>query len=93
MNRENCYRQLKHKLTNKSDQLKEIVLKYIDILVTAGAKLDDTLPNTQFFVSGFSKPFLHDMNGRGWPSCDLRSYIPRRLLTKYVLPIDVACIF
>ena len=35
-------------LTNKFDQLKEIVLKYINILVITETKLDDTLLNGQF---------------------------------------------
>ena len=35
-------------LTNKFDQLKEIVLKYINILVITETKLDDTLLNEQF---------------------------------------------
>ena len=34
--------------TNKFDQLKEIVLKYINILVITETKLDDTLLNGQF---------------------------------------------
>ena len=35
-------------LTNKFDQLKELVLKYINILVITETKLDDTLLNGQF---------------------------------------------
>ena len=35
-------------LTNKFDQLKEIILKYINILVITETKLDDTLLNEQF---------------------------------------------
>ena len=33
---------------NKFDQLKEIVLEYIDFLVITETKLDDTFPNAQF---------------------------------------------
>ena len=48
--------------TNKFDQLKEIVLKCIDIPVITETKLDDTFPNVQFLVPGFSKPFRFDTN-------------------------------
>ena len=39
------YKQFKQKLRQKFDQLKEIVLKYIDILVITETKLDHTFPN------------------------------------------------
>ena len=38
-------------LTNKFDQLKEIVLKYIDILVITETKLDDTFPIISLAIS------------------------------------------
>ena len=34
-------------LPNKSDQLREIVLKYVDVLVITKTKLDDTFPTSQ----------------------------------------------
>ena len=34
-------------LPNKSDQLREIVLKYVDVLVITKTKLDDTFPASQ----------------------------------------------
>ena len=81
-------------LTNKFDQLKEIVLEYIDILVITETKLGNTFSNTQFLVSGFSKPFRLDRNRKG---CGVMIYvrknIPSKLLTKHVLPSDVECIF
>ena len=52
-------------LPNKFDQLKEIVPEYIDILVITETKLDDTFPNVQFLVPGFSKPFRLDRNTKG----------------------------
>ena len=82
-------------LTNKFDQLKEIVLKYIDILVITETKLDDTFPNAQFLVPGFSKPFCLDRNRKGGRSSKLikvRENIPSKVLTKHVLPSDIECI-
>ena len=52
-------------LPNKFDQLKEIVPEYIDILVITETKLDDTFPNVQFLVPGFSKPLRLDRNTIG----------------------------
>ena len=60
-------------LTNKFNQLKEIVLEYIYILVITKTKLDNTFPNAQFLVPGFSKPFRLDINRKGGQSYDLRS--------------------
>ena len=81
-------------LTSKFDQLKEIVLKYIDILVITETKLDDTFPNAQFLVPGFSKPFRLDRNRNGGGvMIYVRENIPSKLLTKHVLPSDIECIF
>ena len=94
------YKQFKQKLRKKFDQLKEIVLKYIDILVITETKLDHTFPNAQFLVLGFSKPFhlerggvmIYDRKGGG-VMIYVREYIPSKLLTKNVLPSDIECIF
>ena len=81
-------------LTNKFDQLREIVLKYIDILVITETKLDDTFPNAQFLVPGFSKPFRRDRNRKGGGvMIYVHENIPSKLLTKHVLPSDIECIF
>ena len=42
-------------LPNKFDQLKKLVLKYVDILVITQTKLNDTFPTSQFLVDGFSE--------------------------------------
>ena len=43
-------------LPNKFEQLKETVLKYVDVLVLTETKLDDSFPQAQFLVEGFSEP-------------------------------------
>ena len=43
---------------NKFEQLKETVLKYIDILVER--KLDETFLDLPFLMDGFSKPYRFD---------------------------------
>ena len=52
-------------LPNKFSQLKELVLKSVDILVLTQTKLDDSFPNSQFRVDGFSQPFRIDRNRSG----------------------------
>ena len=43
-------------LPNKFDQLRETVLKYVDVLVITETKLDDTFLTPQFLVAEFSVP-------------------------------------
>ena len=40
-------------LPNEFEQLKDIVMQYIDILVLTETNLDDTFPTAQFLVNGF----------------------------------------
>ena len=44
-------------IRNKSEQLKETVPKYIDILVVTETKLDGTFLESLFLMDGFSKPY------------------------------------
>ena len=81
-------------LTNKFNLLKETVLEYIDILVITERKLVDTLPNAQFSVSPFSKPFHLNRNRKGGGvMIYVRENIPSKLLTKHVLLSDIEWIF
>ena len=41
-------------LPNKFNQLREIMLKHVDVLVITETKLYDTFLTSQFLVSGFS---------------------------------------
>ena len=41
----------------KFNQLKELVLKHVDILVVYETKLDKTFPNSQFHMNSFSLPY------------------------------------
>ena len=43
-------------LPAKFDQVKEVILKNVDILVITETKLDDTFPLGQFNVEGFTMP-------------------------------------
>ena len=71
-------------LPNKFNQLKEIVIKYVDILGLTERKLDDYFPNSQFLVDRFSEPFSIDRNKSvGGVIIYVRNNIPSKLLTKH----------
>ena len=52
-------------IRNKFEQLKETVLKYIDILVVTETKLDETFLESLFLMDGFSKSYRLDKNKNG----------------------------
>ena len=52
-------------LPNKFEQLKKLVIKHIVVLVITETKLDDSFPNSQFLMKGFSEPFSLDRNRNG----------------------------
>ena len=71
-------------LPNKFNQMKEFVLKHVDILVVTGTKLNDSFPNPQLSVDGFSGPFRIDRNRfGGGVMIYVRDNIPSKLLTKH----------
>ena len=71
-------------LPNKFNQLKELVLKHVDILVLTETKLDNSFPNSQFSIDGFSEPFRIDRNRSGSRiMIYIRGIIPSKLLTKH----------
>ena len=77
-------------LPNKFDQLREIVLKYVDFLVVTDTKLDDTFLTSQFLVTGFSVPYRLDRNRNGGGiMIFIRDDIPSRVLTKHVFADDI----
>ena len=74
-------------IKNKFNQLKEIILKHMDILILTETKLDDSF---QFLVDGFSEPFRIDKNRSGGRAMIyVRDVIPSKLLTKHLFPNDI----
>ena len=49
-------------ISSKFDQLRELVLKHVDVLVVCKTKLDETFPSSQFHTDGFSLPYRLDRN-------------------------------
>ena len=77
-------------LPPKFDQVKEVILKNVDILVITETKLDDTFPLGQFYVEGFTMPYRLDRNRNGeGVIIYVREDIPSNILEKDQLPQDV----
>ena len=79
---------------NRFDELKVLVNGMLDILIITEATLDDTFPVSQFHIDEFSKPYRLDMNRNGGGVIIyVREDIPRKILTKHVLPTDIEALF
>ena len=72
----------------KFDQVKEVILKNVDILVITETKLDDTFPLGQFYVEGFTMPNRLDRNRNGG---GVINYVMEDIPSK--LPQDVEGMF
>ena len=81
-------------IRNKFEQLKETVLRYIDILVVTETKLDETFLESLFLMDGFSKPYRLDRNKNGGGvMIFIRETISSKILEQYIFTNDVECIF
>ena len=81
-------------LSNKFEQLKDIVMQHIDILVLTETKFDNTLPTAQFLVNGFSEPYRLDRKrNRGRVMIYIREDIPSKRLVKHVFLYNMEGLF
>ena len=80
-------------ISSKFNQLKELVLKHVDILVVCETKLDETFPSSQFHLDGFSLPYRLDRNRNGGVMIFVKEDIPSKLLTKHNFPRDIEGLF
>ena len=81
-------------LSNKFEQLKDIVMQHIDILVLTETKFDNTLPTAQFLVNGFSEPYRLDRKrNRGRVMIYIRENIPSKRLVKHVFLYNMEGLF
>ena len=49
-------------IPNKLDDIRITIADFVDILVITESKLDQSSPESQFFINRFSKPFRKDRN-------------------------------
>ena len=52
-------------IPNKLDDIRITIADFVDILVITESKLDQSFPESQFFINRFSKPFRKDRNRHG----------------------------
>ena len=52
-------------IRNKFENLKYLIEKNIDILLISETKLNDTFPDSQFFINGFHAPYREDRTDKG----------------------------
>ena len=53
-------------ITNKFVSLVKYVGNNLDIIMVSETKTDDTFPESQFLMEGFSIPHRLDQSGKGW---------------------------
>ena len=78
----------------KIDSLKVIIPGNIDVMVIGESKLDDSYPNSQFLIDGFSEPFRLDRNVNGGGLLIyIRDDIPCKQLFDHSFPDDIESMF
>ena len=76
-------------LRNKFDLLMSLIKNNVDILMISETKLDESFPDGQFTVKGYSKPFRLDRNKNGGGiMLYVREDIPARLISVEKSPIE-----
>ena len=75
---------------NKIDSIKTYFQNYLDLLVLAETKLDQTHPTAEIFIKGYRKPFRKDKSKHsGGLLLYLSEEIPSRELTGHTCPDDI----
>ena len=78
---------------NKFEALASLVKDKVDIIMIAETKIDDSFPQNQFIMEGYSTPFRLDRNAQGGGiMVFIRDDIPSKEL-KSQLPEDIEGIF
>ena len=74
-------------IRNKFECLKYIIDKNVDILLISETKLDETFPEQQFHIEGFSPPYRRDRNDKGGGLLlFVREYVPSRKINVELSP-------
>ena len=80
-------------ISNKFENLCDIVGNNVDVLSIAETKLDSLFPNVQFLLPGFHEPLRLDINHRsGRLLVYIKASLPSKILTKFKLPINIQII-
>ena len=69
-------------LRNKLNNLKLLIKNSLDVFMISEAKLDETFPESQFLMDGFTPPYRMDRNAnRGGTALYVREDIPSRQIS------------
>ena len=81
-------------MATKFESQKDLIKDKLDILVVTETKIDESYPNSQFSIDGFSTPFRLDRNKFGG---GVMIYVKENLLCVEIpfqnKPKDIECIF
>ena len=81
-------------LANKFDALKFIIRDTLDILIVVETKIDDSFPELQFVIEGFTKPYRLDRNiNGGGVIIYVREDIPSKQLNKHKFSKNIEALF
>ena len=81
-------------LSNKFDALSLIIKDRLDILVLVETKLDESFPEKQFILEGFTKPYRFDRNCHGGGVLIyVRKDIPSKELKKHNFSKNIEALF
>ena len=70
-------------IRNKFEMLSAVVASNIDILMISETKIDNSCPDAQFYIDGYSSPYRFDRKGNGGGILVyVRSDIPSKLLER-----------
>ena len=81
-------------IENKFSSLVSLVKDKLDIFMVSETKIDDSFPENQFIIEGYSKPFRRDRNSHGGGLLIyVRDVIPCKELKLKNIPDNIECIF
>ena len=72
----------------KFDSPAQKITGNVDILMISETKLDNSFPDGQFLIEGYSKPYRIDRNCHGGGMLYVRADIPSKLLSTELLPME-----
>ena len=76
-------------IRNKIEELANLVMGMVDILLISESKIDDSFPESQFLIPGFSIPYRKDRDSRGGGIIlYIRQDIPSKLLSNSHSPFE-----
>ena len=81
-------------IENKFSLLVSLVKDKLDIFMVSETKIDDSFPENQFIIEGYSKPYRRDRNSHGGGLLIyVRDVIPCKKMKLKNIPDDIECIF